>query len=111
MCAAVGANQASAVNGEAHGQILDSDIMHDLVISTLQEGGIDRAEWTHSLRGKASGKGHCMLFGDTHIERAFGVCCGEFVDARAAGHSRGDGANFRVRFRKLRERCAKDILI
>ena len=39
----VGADKAGPVDGKAHGQVLDRDIMHDLIVGALQEGRIDRA--------------------------------------------------------------------
>ena len=41
---AVGADQPGAVDREAHRQVLDRDVVHDLVVGALQEGRIDRAE-------------------------------------------------------------------
>jgi hypothetical protein len=40
---AVGADQPGAVDREAHRQLLDRDVVHDLVVGALQEGRIDRA--------------------------------------------------------------------
>ena len=111
MRAAVGTDQTSAVDGKAYGQILDRDIMDDLIVSALQEGRVNRTEWTHALRGEASREGHGMLFRDAHIERAFGVGGGEFVNAGPAGHGGSDRADFGVGFRKLGQRFAKHILI
>ena len=41
---AVRADQPGAIDGEAHGQVLDRDVVHDLIVGALQEGRIDRAE-------------------------------------------------------------------
>jgi hypothetical protein len=64
-----------------------------------------------ALRGEASGEGHGMLFRDAHIERAFGVCGGEFVDTRPAGHGSRNCADFGVGFRQLGQRFAEHILV
>ena len=111
MRAAIGTDEASAVNGEAYRQILDRDIVHDLVIGALQEGRIYRAEGTHPLRRKSSRKGDGMLFSDADIERAFGMRGREFVDAGAAGHRGGYRANRRVGFRQLSQRFTEHVLI
>ena len=111
MRAAIGADEASAVNGEAYRQILDRDVVHDLVIGALQEGRVNRAEGTHPLCRQSSSKGDGMLFSDADIERAFGMRGREFVDAGAARHCGGYRANFWVSFRQLGQRFAKDVLI
>ena len=80
---AIGAHKARAINGEAHGQILQRHIMHDLVIGALQKGGIDRAEGLVALRRKARREGHRMLFGDAHIEDAIREGVAENIHARA----------------------------
>ena len=42
MRGAIGSDQPCAVNRKAHGQALQGHIVHDLVITALQEGGINR---------------------------------------------------------------------
>ena len=65
---AVGADQPGAVDGEAHRQALDRDVVHDLVVGALQEGRIDRAERLQALGGQAGGEGHGVLLGDADVE-------------------------------------------
>ena len=55
---AVGADEAGAVDGEAHRQRLDRDVVDDLVVGALQEGRIDRGERLQALGGEAGGEGH-----------------------------------------------------
>ena len=45
--------------------------MDDLVIGTLQEGGVDTDHRQHSLAGKARCKGHSMLLCHAHIKETF----------------------------------------
>ena len=108
---AIRAHQPGTVNRKAHRQVLDSHIVHHLVIGALKEGGINGRERTHALRGKASGKGHPMLFRDANIERAIRMRLGKTVNARARRHRGGDGANARIGLSQLGERIAKDVLI
>ena len=89
----VGAHEPRAVDGETHRQALDCDIMHDLVVAALQEGGIHRAEGFHPRRGETRAEGHAVLFGDAHVEAAAGVAFGEKVEAGAIGHGSGHGAD------------------
>jgi hypothetical protein len=111
MSRAVGADEAGAVDREAHGQVLDRHVVHDLVVGALEEGRIDRAERAHALRGEAGGEGHRVLLGDADVERALGVRLGELVDPGAARHRRGDRADQRVGFGKPGERFAKHVLV
>ena len=69
---AVGADQAGAVHGEAHRQLLDGDVVDDLVVAALQEGRIDRRERLHAVGGEAGGEGHRVLLGDADVEGALG---------------------------------------
>ena len=46
---AVGADEAGAVDGEAHRQLLDGDVVDDLVVGALQEGRVDRGERLHAF--------------------------------------------------------------
>ena len=43
---------------EAHRQVLDRDVVHDLVVGALQEGRIDRAERLEAFGRQAGGEGH-----------------------------------------------------
>ena len=67
---AVGADQAGAVHGKAHRQPLDRDVVHHLVVATLQEGRIDRAERLVALGRKACREGDGMLLSDADVECA-----------------------------------------
>ena len=87
---AVGADEAGPVDGEAHRQALDRDVVHDLVVGALQEGRIDRRERLVALGGEARGEGHRVLLGDADIEGALREPLGEEVEAGARRHRRGD---------------------
>ena len=91
MGGAVGADIAGAVDGEAHRQVLDGDVVHHLVIGALQEGRIDGAEGAHALAGETRGESDGVLLGDADIENAGGENLGEFVEPGARGHGGGDG--------------------
>ena len=96
MGGAVGADQAGAVDGEAHRQLLDGDVVHHLVVAALQEGRVDRRERLEALGGEAGGEGDAVLLGDADIEAAFGKALGELVEAGARRHGRGDGDDLLV---------------
>lgn len=81
-----------SVEDHAHGKLLQSDIVDDLVQSTLHEGGVDRDERLQTLcyttsmstgtycgstiailtNNHASGEGHGVLLSDADVERALG---------------------------------------
>ena len=90
MGGAVGADEAGAVDGEAHRQALDRHVVDDLVVAALQEGRVDRAERLVAFGGKAGRKGHRMLLGDADVEGAVGEGLVEDVDAGAGRHRGGD---------------------
>lgn len=60
--------------------------MHNLVISPLQEGGVDGAEGSHPLTGQPGSKGDCMLLCNAHIKGAAVEAFLEAVHASAATH-------------------------
>ncbi len=86
----IGADEAGPVDGEAHGEILDRDVMHDLIVTALKEGRIEGAERLEAFGGEAGGEGHRMLFGDADIEGALRERLLEDIEPRAARHGGGD---------------------
>ncbi len=106
---AVGADQPGAVDGEAHRQLLDGDVVHHLVVAALQEGRIDRRERLEALRGEAGREGHCVLLGDADIEGALGELLLELVEPGAGRHRRGDGDDPVVLARFFDQRVAEHL--
>ena len=96
---AVGADQAGAVDREAHRQALDRHVVDDLVIAALQEGRIDRAERLVAFGRKTGRERHRMLLGDADVEGAVGEGLVEDVDAGARRHRRGDADDLVVLLR------------
>ena len=74
--------------------------MDDLVIGTLQEGGVDADYRKHSLAGKARCKGHSMLLCHAHIKETLGVGVCKELQARTILHGGRDGTDLLV-FRAL----------
>ena len=97
----VGADQAGAVEREAHGQALDGHVVHHLVVGALQEGRIDGRERLEAFRGQARGEGHAVLLGDADVEGALGELLGEQVEPGARRHGCGDGNDLVVLARLL----------
>ena len=105
----VGAHQARPVDGEAHRQLLDGDVVHHLVVAALQEGGIDGAERLHAVGREARGEGHRMLLGDADVEGALGEALAEQVQPGARGHGRGDGEDLVVGLGLADQRLGEDL--
>ena len=80
MGGAVRADKARAVDGKAHRQLLDGDVVHHLVIGALEECRVDRRERLVAFGGQPTGKGHAVLLGDADIEGAIGEFLAEQVE-------------------------------
>ena len=98
---AIGADQPRPVDGEAHRQVLDGDVVHHLVVGALQEGRIDGGERLEAFGGEPGGEGHRVLLGDADVEAALGEDLGEPVEPGAGRHGRGDGDDLVVGARLL----------
>ena len=109
MGGAVGADQAGAVDHEAHRQRLEGNVMHHLIIAALQEGRINRAEGLEAFRRQPRREGHRVLFGDADIEKALRIGLGEKVEAGSRGHGGGDRNDPRVLGGFLDQRVAENL--
>lgn len=69
---AVCRDKAGAVDGKDHILLQQVDIVDDLVIGALQEGGVDAHHRQHSLTGKTGRKGDSMLLRHAHIKKRCG---------------------------------------
>ena len=99
---AVGADKAGAVHGEAHGQLLDRHVMHDLIIGALQEGRVDGAEGFQALGREAGRKRDRVLLGDADVEGAIGKLLLEQIDAGAGRHRGRDADDVSLRASLIR---------
>src|SRR5690606_5076009 len=105
---AVRSDQTRTVDRKAHRQVLDRHVVHDLVVGALQKGRIDRAERAHPLRGQARGESDRVLLGNTDIEAPLWEFGGELVEAGAARHRGGNGADRAVTLRFREQSLGKD---
>ncbi len=51
-------------------QVLQRDIVYNLIIATLEKGGINRHKWSQTLTGQAGSKSDRMLLGNAYIVHA-----------------------------------------
>ena len=105
---AIGADQTGAVYGEAHGQVLNGDIMHHLVISALQEGRVNRGKRFIAFGRHTGGEGNRVLLGNADIKGAVGIGFCEFIQSRTRRHGGGDGDDFVVPRRFLNQCFGKN---
>ena len=93
---AVRRHQAGPVNGKENLDLQQFHIVDDLVISPLQEGGVNGCHRDHPLAGKAGRKGDLMLFRHAHIKEAVRIRMAKELQPGAILHGCGDGADFGV---------------
>ncbi|EKY09651.1 hypothetical protein HMPREF9120_00356 [Neisseria sp. oral taxon 020 str. F0370] len=105
---AVGADDAGAVDGKEHGQVLQGDVVHELVVAALQKGGVDGDDGFDAFAGEAGGEGDGVLFGDADVEIAFGKASGKFDEAAAFAHGGGDGGEAGIGFGLVAQPAAED---
>src|ERR1019366_9223067 len=103
----VGADQPRAVDGEAHWQALDGDVVHYLVVGALQEGRIDGGERLEALGGEPAAEGHRVLLGNADIAAAVGELLLEQIEPGARRHRRGYGDDLVVLARLLDQALAE----
>ena len=72
MRSAIFAHQASAVKTNNDGQIKQSRIMNNIIVSTLCKGAIYVAERHQPIFCHAARKGYSMPFGNAYVENAVG---------------------------------------
>ena len=101
-------DKTGAIDGETHRQLLDRDVVDDLVIGALKEGGVDRRERLHPFAGEARGKRHPVLLGDADIEGAVRKFVAEKIKAGARRHRRGDRDDLVVGLGLLDQRFGED---
>ena len=109
MGGAIGPNDASPVQHEGDGQVLDAHVVDQLVVGALQEGAVDRHHGPESFAGHAGGHGDGVLFGDAHVKVLIGEGLLEQIQARAGGHGGGDAHHAGIVFADLHQRLAKHL--
>ena len=87
---AVCADDARAVDGKQNGQVLQGDVVHQLVVGALEEGGINGDDGLHAFASQTAGKGNGVLLGDADIEIAVGKLLFEFDQSAALAHGGGN---------------------
>ena len=68
----ISAGKTCAIKTKVYGQVLDTNIVNDLVVSALHERAVDVTEWNEALFCETGRKCDRMLFSDTHIKSTIG---------------------------------------
>src|SRR6185436_4373798 len=76
---------------KADGQPLDGNIMHDLIVGTLQESRVDRRERLEPFGRETCRESHSVLLGYADVECPAGKFLAKVVKPRTRRHRRGDG--------------------
>ncbi len=94
-------DQSRSVHGEDDMQVLDADIVNDLIIRALQEGGINTDDRRESAHREAGRKCHRMLLCDPDIEEPVREDVVEPLESDSLLHRRRDRDNLRITRRQL----------
>ena len=86
MGGAIGTDEASAVEREHDGQVLDRHVVNQLVVSALQKGRVDRDHRLQAFAGQAGGESDGVLLGNADIVEALRETLLEIEHARATAH-------------------------
>jgi hypothetical protein len=105
------ADDAAAVHGEDHAQPFDADIVQDLVVGALQEGGIDCHHRPEPLCSEPGRKRDGVLFGNADIEEPLGIGLGELGQTGALGHGGSHGHDAPVFGTQFQQGLAEDLRI
>ena len=92
-------------------QILDTDIMQDLVIGSLQEGRINCHNRLQSACCQSRSKCYRMLLRDPHIEKSFRITVAETLQSCSVRHRSCDRHEFIILFRHFIHNGCKYIRI
>ena len=87
----VGADESGTVKRKHHRQVLQRHVVDQLVVTALQEGGVNRQHRLETFAGQAGGKSDGVLLCDADVEVALGVALLKLDQAGALTHRRGDG--------------------
>lgn len=88
-------------------QVLQADVVDNLIVSALQERGVDGAEGPEPLARQPCGERHCVLLCDAHVKCAVVETRIEAVESCAASHRGVDPDDAGVAL-CLRNQCIRE---
>ena len=87
---AVSTDYAGTIDCKQYRQFLNRHVMNNLIVSALQEGGVDRDNRFVAANRQTRRKGDRMLLGNGHVKVLVRVFFRELHHAGAFAHGRGD---------------------
>src|SRR5579872_4940770 len=84
------ANDTGAIQREDDVQVLHADIVDHLIEGALHEGRVNGGNGTHPGGGQPGGESDAVLFGNAHVEIAFGETLVQLIEASSLGHGGGN---------------------
>ena len=100
MSFAITGDKAGTIHSKHHIQIHQTYVMNHLVISPLQEGGIDGHNREHSLAGQSGSKGHRVLLCHAHIKETLREMAVEILQPGTIFHGGSNGTDVGTAFRQ-----------
>ena len=97
------------VDGESHPKIHQTDIVYDLIVSSLQEGRIDGTEGLESLFGKRSHGSNSMLLSNRYIPEAFRIFFHRSIQPCTTWHRSGYSHNRFIFIRHSNQCLGEDL--
>ena len=85
--------------------------MYQLVVSALQESGVNRYDRLNAFACQTAGKGNGVLLGDADVEIAVGESLFKLNQAAALAHGRRDGNQTLVSRRLVAQPLAENLRI
>lgn len=110
VCRSIFTNKSGSVQTQYYVLFINSQIVYNVVVSTLHERRIDVAERHHTLLCQSSGKCNGMSFGDTYIKSPVGHFFHQVAHGAPGRHGRSNSYDFRILFGKLYQCMPKYIL-
>src|SRR6266404_2357050 len=107
---AVLGRKSSPIHAEYHGQILQSSVMNNAVVGSLQESRVNGANRVEAHRGHAASKQNRVLFRDPDVIITVGHGLFEKLEARSAWHCSRDTDDSVVLLTELHHGLPKNIL-
>ena len=94
----VGTDLSGAIDGKGDVEVLQRDVVDQLVVGALKEGGVDGDHRFQAFASHAGGKRQRMLLGDADIRVSIREPLGEIHQAGALAHGRCNGPEPSVGF-------------
>ncbi len=100
---AVRSHQTGAIHRQHHMEAVQRHILHQHIVTTLEEAVIYREDRQQPLLGHARGHGHRVTLRNAHIKKAPGMVFGKSRQPRTVRHGRRNGADAPVGGRQRRQ--------